>query len=169
MSDASPRSTPRPSRPHLPPGYGLAPTPDALLPWSHATERLARARNYWVATTRLDGRPHVVPVWGLWLDDAFYFSTDPTSRKARNLAACPEAVIHLESGDEVVICEGTVERVPGAGLPAGFVDAYEAKYGFRLDGSNPAFAVYRLHPRTVYAWLEADFPRKATCWRLPGG
>jgi hypothetical protein len=168
VSDASYRSAPRPSRPHLPPGYGLAPATDALLPWSHATERLARARNYWVATTRPDGRPHVVPVWGLWLDDAFYFSTDPTSRKARNLTACPEVVVHLESGDDVVACEGAVERVPGAQLPAGFVNAYEAKYGFRLDVSDPAFAFYRLRPRIVYAWLEADFPRTATRWRLPG-
>ena len=42
----------------------------AELPWAWATERLNRARNYWIATTRSDGRPHSRPVWGIWLNKA---------------------------------------------------------------------------------------------------
>ena len=74
------------------PGYGISDSAEGILPWSWAAERLSQAHNYFVATARPDGRPHVMPVWGLWLDDAFYFSTGASSRKARNLAANPRCV-----------------------------------------------------------------------------
>ncbi len=44
--------------------YGVTTTSDGQLDWSHAEERLKRARNYWIATTRPYGTPHAVPVWG---------------------------------------------------------------------------------------------------------
>ena len=40
-----------------------------LLPWSWALDRLSQARNYWIATTRADGRPHSRPVWGVLVDN----------------------------------------------------------------------------------------------------
>ncbi|HSN73709.1 MAG TPA: pyridoxamine 5'-phosphate oxidase family protein, partial [Anaerolineae bacterium] len=83
--------------------YGISDEPDGLLPWSFASQRMAAARNYWIGSSRPDGRPHAAPVWGVWLDDVFYFGTVPGSVKARNLAANPALVVHLESGDEVVI------------------------------------------------------------------
>ena len=45
-----------------------------LLAWSWAEERLAASNDDWVTTARADGRPHVTPVWGAWLDDAFWRS-----------------------------------------------------------------------------------------------
>src|SRR5213593_2186245 len=66
------------------------------LSWAWAVKRLSGARNYWLATVRGDGRPHVMPVWGIWFENAFYFSTGPRSRKARNIeknmncVVCPE-------------------------------------------------------------------------------
>src|SRR5205085_5766053 len=74
------------------------------LPWKWAAERLTRARNYWIATTRPDGQPHSRPVWGIWLDDTFYFSTD--SLAVQSMAANSAITVHLESGGEVVIIEG---------------------------------------------------------------
>jgi hypothetical protein len=35
---------------------------------------------HWLATVRPDGRPHVMPVWAIWVDDAFYFVTGTTTR-----------------------------------------------------------------------------------------
>jgi hypothetical protein len=150
----------------MPAGYGInRATDEGLLPWSFVQERLASARNYWIVTTRPDGRPHVAPVWGLWLDEAFYFSTDRASRKARNLAASPALVVHLESGDEVVILEGTAQQVDDAALRARFVDAYDAKYQIRPD-VGAAAPVYGLRPQVVQAWREQDFVNSATRWRL---
>lgn len=146
----------------MPTGYGIATDGSGALPFEWAEERLVAARNYWVCTTRADGRPHAMPVWGLWHDGTVLFSTDPESVKARNLAARPDTVVHLESGDDVVVVEGRAERVPPADLPADFVDAYENKYGHRLDVSIPEFAFYRVRPSRVLAWREQDFPTSAT-------
>lgn len=92
-------------RPHVPPMYGLK-KDKKYLPWSHAEERLAKSRNYWICKARHDGRPHSIPVWGLWLEGALYFGTARASRKAGNLAHKPAVSVHLESGDDVVILEG---------------------------------------------------------------
>ena len=73
----------------------------AELPWGWATERLSRARNYWIATTRPAGKPHSRPVWGVWLDDGFFFGSGRHSAKSRNPAANSAIVVHLESGDVV--------------------------------------------------------------------
>ena len=101
---------PRASRAGFP-GYGITEDAEGMLPWSWAVERLAVAHNYWVATASSERGPHTMPVWGLWHDDAFVFSTGAASRKARNLAADPRIVVHLESGDEVVLLEGSAEPV----------------------------------------------------------
>lgn len=156
------------TRPLMPVGYGIAMGREGLLPWSWVMERLTVARNYWLATTRPDGRPHVMPVWGLWLDGALAFSTARGSRKARNFALHPDAVVHLESGDEVVILEGPVHEVTDAALLARFADAYEAKYRFRPDPHDAANGTYVLRPRVAFAWREQDFPVSATRWRFAG-
>lgn len=150
----------------MPGSYGIHSGVEGLLSWDYVRSRMATSRNYWIATTRPDGRPHVMPVWGLWLDEAFLFSTDPSSRKGRNLAANPHLAVHLESGDEVVILEGTAEEVQDRALLARFADALEAKYQFRPDMDDPATGVYRLRLRAAFAWREADYLQSATRWRF---
>ncbi|MBI3978232.1 MAG: pyridoxamine 5'-phosphate oxidase family protein [Chloroflexi bacterium] len=153
----------------MPPSYGIDRTATGgMIPWGAVADRLASARNYWIGTTCPDGRPHAAPVWAVWLDDALSFATDLSSRKGRNLAARPEVVVHLESGDDVVILEGAVEAVREPSELARFADAYEAKYAFRPHVDVPAPGVFRLRPRVAYAWLERDFPATATRWRFPG-
>jgi PPOX class probable F420-dependent enzyme len=145
-------------------GYGLggAPADGTALPWSAVVGWLTDARNYWVGTTRADGRPHAMPVWGLWTDGALWFSTDPDSLKGRNLAARPDAVVHLESGDEVCVLEGRAERVRDHAALATFDDRYEAKYQVRPSSMGDAAGVYVLRPATALAWTEAEFPTTAT-------
>lgn len=160
------RTQPEPERPGMTAGYGIHAGAEGLLPWTRVSERMAAARNYWIATTRPDGRPHVMPVWGLWLDEAFVFSTDPSSRKARNFSANPHIVVHLESGDDVVVLEGVIEPLTDPAILAQFVDAYDAKYRFRPETGNPAQGIYRFHLHTALAWHETDFPASATRWRF---
>lgn len=153
----------------MPRAYGLKGEREGsgLLPWSWAEERLTRARNYWVVTASPEGVPHAAPVWGLWIDGAFYFSTDPHSRKGRNLAASPRVVVHLESGDEALIVQGTVVEVAAETPLQCFADAYEPKYGFRPDVSAAGRkngGVYLVNPHVVSGWMETDFPSGATRW-----
>jgi hypothetical protein len=158
------RTEPPARRLKMPKGYQAA-SPDArLLSWSHVVEQLEQALNYWIATTRPDGRPHVTPVWGAWMDDAFYFDGIYTARWARNLAANPAISVHLESGADVVIVEGMGEDVvTDADVGARIVEAWAAKYG-RLLPDPVGGGMYRVRPRAVRAW--SQFPDDATCWRF---
>ena len=170
--DAHGRAAPRASRPTMP-DYGVldAQSGQGLLPWSWATERLASARNYWIATARPDGSPHMTPVWGVWFDDTFYFSTGRRSRKARNLAADPRCVVCPEGADEPVILEGTAERVTDPEMLGQVAAAISAKYqwtmvptpdGMRDEHGNegPVFAV---RPHTAFGFGQ-DLSGSATRW-----
>ncbi|MGH2671093.1 MAG: pyridoxamine 5'-phosphate oxidase family protein [bacterium] len=153
----------------MPEAYGACGTTRGkFLPWSWLSERMWRAHNYWVSTTRPDGRPHVMPVWGVWVEDRFYFSTDPNSRKGRNLAANPALAVHLGSGDEAVILEGVAREVTERSQRASVDDAYFAKYGMRLTGMPGPVGLYALELRTAFAWREKDFPASATRWVFGG-
>ena len=61
--------------------------------WSTARTELASAEVYWLSTVRPDGRPHVTPLLGVWLDGALYFCTGPDERKAKNLLSNPACVL----------------------------------------------------------------------------
>lgn len=156
------------TRPHMPAGYGLdRSSVNGMISWPRVSEQLAKARNYWIITARPDGQVHAAPVWGLWLDGTFYFSTDPDSRKGRNLAANPNLVVHLESGDDVVILRGAVEQIINPSLLVRYVDSYEKKYRFRPDANDTSAGVYKVKLRVAYAWSEKNFPKSATRWFFP--
>lgn len=152
----------RASRPKFPSGYGIpAELPDPLaLPWDQVERWLVDSRNYWIVSASPEGHPHAAPVWGLWLDGAVLFSTDEASRKAKNLAASPEVVVHLESGDDVCIVEGRVEVVTDHEAQVRFCDLYDEKYSIRLEPDSGL--IYAVRPESVLAWLESDFPTTAT-------
>jgi hypothetical protein len=152
---------PVPDRPHVP-DYGIPQDRQGLLSWDHAAERLKASRHYWVVTAGADATPHAVPVWGVWLRRALFLGGGPDTRWARNLAANPNAVAHLESGEDVVLVEGPVGQTTDADdtLVSHVQDAYEAKYNFRHP---PPFWI--LKPRRAFAWT--SFPKDATRWRFP--
>ena len=157
------------SRPEAPKSHGVHEV-EGPPPWSQAEERLERARNYWVATTRPDGRPHATPVWGVWVEGSLYFGTGRSSVKGQNLAHCPELVVHLESGDDVVILEGQVEEVRDRDSFAAIDAAYRAKYGMSVSEAGDDGAVwYVVRPKKAHAWLENDFLNTATRWRFHAG
>ena len=166
ISKSSEISEPKPGRPKMPDGYGISKSSQGLMAWEDVEQQLKRAKNYWVGTTKPDGRPHAMPVWGLWLERVFYFSSDGSSRKARNIAANPWAVVHLESGDDAVIVEGTAQRVTDKALFAKIDADYKKKYRMGLSGIPGDVGVFAVRPRIVFAWRERDFPKSATRWRF---
>lgn len=150
--------------PDVPPLYGLKPR-KKYLAFAHAEEGLARSRNYWICTVRPDGRPHSIPVWGTWLDGAFYFGTARSSRKALNLAHNPAVSVHLDSGDDVVILEGKVLELDltDQSIVKKLEAASRAKYKMPLM-ITPESIYYAVRPHRVLAWTEQDFPNNATRW-----
>ena len=107
------------------------------------------------------GAPHAVPVWGVWVDDRLYIGGGSEVRWVRNLRRNPRVAVHIGSGDDPVIVEGTVMLTEEQGDEAERVmDAYGLKYGFRHP---PPF--WRLTPRRAFAWT--DIGKDATRWVLP--
>jgi len=159
------------SRPE-PAGYFLdAEQGRGLLPFDHATEQLERARNYWLATAGIDHKPHCMPVWGIWREGRFIFSTGPTTKKARNLNVNPTAVLHLESGAQLVVVECSARELTDPGALEAFRVDYNAKYAWnftleQLTGGG----VYELRPTKAFAWCGdqgEDFSGTATRWTFP--
>lgn len=161
---------PRASRPHTP-GYGLPKNRKGLLPWSWAEQRLARSKQYWMATVRPDGRPHVMPVWGLWLDGLFLFSTGSQSRKARNLAQSPHCVVCNENSAEAVVVEGAAQPLRDLAAIRNFLAVYQRKYKFDMSGMaddmlNLKEPVFALQPHTVFGLWEKKYAQTATRWQF---
>jgi hypothetical protein len=145
MADRSNRREPRASRPNSPAGYWRG----RPIPWRWAQQRLIAARNYWIVTVTPDGRGHARPVWGVLIDNVIYFDTG--SRIGAHLMSNPEVTVHLESGDEVVIVEGSAERVHDDERKAAFVAAYNVKYEAALHA--PPGALFAVQPRVAFGWV----------------
>lgn len=153
------------------PGYGLL-GPDegtGLLPWPWAEERLTSSRNYWVVSLWPDGRPHAMPVWGLWHEGAFWFSSSKGSRKARNLAADPRCVVTTEDAADPVVMEGSAELVTEAEALATMLALVNAKYdtNYTIDLLDPDVnSVYRVRPRWAFGLRHDDFTGSPTRWTI---
>jgi nitroimidazol reductase NimA-like FMN-containing flavoprotein (pyridoxamine 5'-phosphate oxidase superfamily) len=143
---------PRAEQLAIPPEYGK---PSQLLAWDVVAARLQEARYYWLATVRPDGRPHVVPLDGLWVDARWYFGGSPSTVKHRNLLANPYATVHLEDGGSAVIVDGRCEiERPSQDEAESLVTASKAKYGYAPPIDAYLQGVCALSPERVLAWTE---------------
>lgn len=148
--------TPTVSRPNFPKGYVDNPT--SYLDWSWVVAQLTDAQNYWLCSVRPDGRPHVIPCWGVYVDGRIYYDGSPETRHNRNIEVNPHMTIHLENGTEAVILEGRCElaRKPDSELGKMLSKAYKKKYkdfGY-APGPNSwdEGGLYVFTPRQCIAW-----------------
>ena len=150
------------------PGYGI--TGEHLLPWSWAEERLVASRNYWVATVRPDGRPHAMPVWGVWDGEALWFASGVQSRKIRNLLANPYCCVTTEDATDPVVVEGVAEIVEDLAAITSLVAMLNAKYGdyYTVEFLEPAGnATVRVRPEKALGLRHDDFKGSPTRWTPP--
>ena len=143
---------------------------DRTLSWPEVAARLAPWRSYWLGSTTPSGAPHAAPVWGAVLDDVLYIFSERSTVKARNIAADPRVIVHLESGEEVLIVRGVADEVGGpAGLPR-VLAAFAAKYTGEddrqyLPGVDPAVdVIYAIRPRSAMMWRLADYETSQRRW-----
>jgi PPOX class probable F420-dependent enzyme len=125
-------------------------------------ERLEHEVVIWLVTVSQDGQPHPSPVWFLWEGDTFLIYSQPKAGKLPNIEGNPRVALHLrgtETGDDIVIFEGTAEReddqVPADGVPA-YVEKYRehiAGYGWTPESFASDYSVpIRVHPERLRAW-----------------
>lgn len=160
---------PRPTRPSFParkePGETGAPSRDLEeMPWSNVTERLARAKHYWLVTVGLRGTPHVIPVDAIWHDDRLYFASSAKTATARNVIRDPRVVAHLEDARAVVIIEGLAERCDATLLPSAIPELYAQKHGPRLNPADPEMPFFLIRPSAVWTWEASDIRRTSIRW-----
>ncbi len=138
--------------------------------WEAGRERIEEAELYWVVTVRPDGRPHVTPLVGVWLDAAAYFCAGPEEVKAKNLEQNRNCVLmtgcnQLHDGLDVVV-EGRAERVADNAKLQRIADAYEEKYGseWHFDVGEGVFhhgageaVVFKLSPAKVLGFGKAPY------------
>jgi general stress protein 26 len=143
--------------------------------WADIERLLTDAQLYWIITVRADGRPHAVPLVGVWQDGAFAFCTGADEQKQRNLDANPHVAVttgstgaHGWDNGEDVVLEGTAVRVTGQVELQQLADAWFAKYGddwhFEVRGqefvelghsggsTEGSARVYRVAPDKVLAF-----------------
>lgn len=156
-------------RPEVPDGYGVPDGNQGVLEWSAVEERLRESSHYWMATTRPDGRPHVVPRWGVWMDGRFWYDGAVDTVHVRNLTANSACVLHLEDGRQAVIAEGRSEAATPPGLEFGGRLATEFSGKYSTLGYSPEPASWEgpdagglrvFTPAKVMAWF--DFPADVT-------
>lgn len=156
------------------PDYGVDTDRWRALPWSWAAQRLIGARNYWLVTVSAAGRPHALPVWGVWNDEEhrFCFSCGPRSRKVRDLAANPHVSVAPEDTVEVVSVEGTAVIVHDESRRECWIERYLTKYRPVSPDLSAGFVrenvIVEVTPRRVFAVIEREqeFATRATRWRL---
>jgi general stress protein 26 len=104
-------------------------------PWAVVSQRLTDAALYWIVTVRADGRPHAVPLCGVWHDGAFWFCTGQGEQKMRNLEHDPHVVVTAgplgaqgwRSGKDIAV-EGVAEQVTDASVLETLAHAWRTKY-----------------------------------------
>jgi hypothetical protein len=141
-------------------------TEDATaLPWAEARARWAGEGTYWLATVRPDGRPHVVPLGPVWLEDTLYFTTGQGTRKEQNLAHNAHCAVSFAGRGFDLVVEGTAAKISddatlqrlaavyaAQGWPATAGDgALDAPYSAPTTGPAP-YIVYELTPTVAFSF-----------------
>ena len=148
----------------------------AATPWATGRDLLEQAEVYWLSTVRPDGRPHVTPLIAVWFEEALYFTTGPSERKARNLEANAHCAIttgcnSLAEGVDVVI-EGNAVQVSDEPYLQRLADRYAAKYDWHFSVRDGAFhgdggraLVFQIRPTTAFGFGKG-VPFSQTRWRF---
>jgi hypothetical protein len=107
---------------------------------------------------------------GVVTGGTLYLYSERRTVKARNLAADPRVVVHLECGEDVVVVRGRAEDLgPPAGVPE-VVAALAAKYTGEEDrqylpDADPDFdVVYAIRPQSAMMWHLADYEASQRRW-----
>lgn len=141
-------------RPGIPIEYGISQDDEGMLDWPDVAAALGAATIFWLSTVRPDGSPHLVPIWGVFVDDAAYFEGGDMTRWARNLAEGDGSIhIGVDHDGMQAMVRGTAAWVEVDPEPqTRIADAYDAKYPYRPEGH----VFWRLAPDSVVAWRVND-------------
>ncbi|MGW1991543.1 pyridoxamine 5'-phosphate oxidase family protein [Embleya sp. NPDC001921] len=120
-------------------------------------DRLDNDVDAWVATADAKtGTPYLVPLSFLWDGETLLMATASASPTARNLLAGGTLRLGIGPTRDVVLIEATAEAFPAAGIADDLGDAFAAKTGFDPRELTTSYHYFRVRPRLVQAWREAN-------------
>lgn len=120
--------------------------------WRSLLSRISRENTIWIATVRPDGRPHMTPVWFIWLEDKVYVATGSDTRKFANLRQNQKVALALPDPDQVIIIEGEAHAADyrtADKLADYFYNKYEWDYNY---DDTADWRLIEITPRRVLAW-----------------
>jgi general stress protein 26 len=120
--------------------------------WRALEARLGRQKEIWIATVRSDGRPHLAPLWFVWLEDKLWISTGTETQKFANLRGNQSVALALPDPMKVVIIEGEAHvaaREEVDKLADYFFHKYE--WDFRYDESAK-WQLIEITPLKILVW-----------------
>ena len=106
----------------------------------------------WLATVRSDGRPHLAPLWYVWLDGRVYLATGAHTQKFVNMFHNQSVVLALPDAVNALIIEGeahVADRATVDTLADYFYHKYE--WDFRYDDSAE-WRLIEITPSKILAW-----------------
>ena len=118
--------------------------------------RLASDVDVWVASASPDGAPYLVPLSFDWDGETLLLATPTDSPTGRNLAATRAVRLGLGATRDVSVVDGDVEVLGIDALPPGRGDRVAARTGFDPRASATPYCWFRVTPRRIQAWREAD-------------
>ena len=122
-----------------------------------ALNRLEHDVDAWVATAGgPDGTPYLVPLSFLWDGDTLLIATASASRTSRNLLATGRVRVGVGPTRDLVLIEGTAQAVTMDELPDEVGDAFAAKTGFDPRQLTDPYGYFRIRPRRLQSWREAN-------------
>ncbi len=131
--------------------YGT-PSDRASVEWPWVDRQLTEAGTYWVVA-RASGQPHPRPVWGIWHEQLLYLSVgSPALLLALRDGAA--VTVHLDSGTDVIIVEGTSTR--GAPTSPELIESYNRKYDWEYQVSQYG-ELTQVTPARILAWRSAGW------------
>lgn len=114
-------------------------------------KRILESANIWLASVRSDGRPHLVPVWYVWIDGYFYICVEPSSVKARNIDSNKSVTVALEDGTKPIICEGSVQAQEQPWAEE-VIEAFKQKYDWDIHEETQYTSLIKIIPRKWLSW-----------------
>jgi Pyridoxamine 5'-phosphate oxidase len=110
----------------------------------------------WVASASPDGAPYLVPLSFDWDGEALLLATPRDSLTGRNLAATRVVRLGLGPTRDVSMVEGDVELLELEALPVDLGNRFAARTGFDPRTLSTPYRWFRISPRRIQAWREAN-------------
>ncbi|MGW2825789.1 pyridoxamine 5'-phosphate oxidase family protein [Streptomyces sp. NPDC001443] len=118
--------------------------------------RLTHDVDVWVASASADGTPYLVPLSFDWDGETLLMATPAASPTGRNLAACRTTRLALGPTRDVTVIDGDVEVLEPDAPPRQQAERFAARTGFDPRAQTTPYRWFRVTPRRVQAWREAD-------------